>query len=84
MDNKQDSWTGQQSKFLRRVTMTVTLTEYHQTHLFGTEVKFERGAWRGPCSGDAGAPLMYKNNRYQWQWVIIGKLEFKYKKCKSV
>ena len=56
-------------------------TTYKQRKMFGTELEFKRGEWQDPCSGDSGGPLMYQTPGSD-RWVIIGKLEFKYKKMK--
>ena len=79
-DNKQDRWTRQQSKLLKRVNLRVSDTKFKQRKMFGTEVEFKRGEWQDPCAGDSGGPLMYQTPG-SGRWVIIGWLEFKYKKC---
>ena len=54
-------------------------TKYKMYKMFGTELKFKRGEWQDPCSGDSGGPLMYQDPDSD-RWVIIGKLEFKIQK----
>jgi len=70
-DNKQDRWTGQQSKLLKRVNLRVSQTRYKHKKMFGTEVEFKRGNWQDPCAGDSGGPLIYQTPG-SGRWVIIG------------
>ena len=80
-NNTKDPWTRQQSKFLKRVNLRVSNTKYKAYKMFGTKVEFKRGEWQSACPGDSGGPLMYQTPGSD-RWVLIGKLEFKYKNSK--
>jgi len=73
-NNKQDDWTGQQSKFLKRVNLSVSKTKYSNDKMLGTKVEFDNGEWQDPCAGDGGGPLMYQDPDSD-RWVIIGTLK---------